>query len=397
MSAIRDKFLPIAVPDLSEEEIAEVVDALRSGWISVGPKVKAFETAMAERHGVKHAIAVSSCTAGLLLIAKALGVGTGDKAIVPSMSWPSTASIFEQLGATPVFADVDRRTGNVTVETIEEALGRAGGGVRAIVPVHMSGLPVDIEGIERLAASRGIEVFHDAAHAVFSSYRGKPVGGFGRAACFSFYAIKNLTSGDGGVITTNDDELAESMRLWGYHGMDKDAWKRYSDEAASPHVQCLVPGYKFNLTDLQAAVGLVQMRRCDELLAKRNALVQFYNEAFAGMDDIETPVFETAEGRWGNHVYGIRMLDDAVDRDAVMSAMRKRRIGTNIHFFPIHLNHYYREKYPDVSLPSTEWLGERLISLPLCTRHSEDDLAYVVSSLREVLDSGEAHRSRLAA
>jgi len=383
----REDFLPIAIPDISEQEINQVLDALKSGWISVGPKVKEFEAAMTRLHKVKHAIALNSCTAALFLVAKALNIGSGDKAVVPSMSWPSTANVFEQLGATPVFADVDPRTANVTVETLEPLLKEHGGDVKAIVPVHMSGLPVDIDGIEALGKAYDIPVFYDAAHAIFSRYQDKPVGTYGLASCFSFYAIKNLTCGDAGVVTTNDDDLAEEIRLWSYHGMSKDAWKRYSIEGGSPHVECLVPGFKFNLTDLQAAIGLAQLERFNELLEKRNRLVQVYAQLLADWQDVETPVLETKTGKWGNHVYGIRLLDVHHDRDTVMAGLRDWNIGTNIHFHPTHRHYYYRNKYPWVSLPNTEWLGQRLISLPLCTKHTEQDVAYVIHALRQVLDS----------
>jgi len=394
MIEIREEFLPIAVPDISDEEVEEVVEALRSGWISVGPKVKQFEEAMARRHGTRCAIAVSSCTAALFLVAKALGIGPGDKAIVPSMSWPSTANIFEQLGATAIFADVERSTANIIPETIEPLLQEHGGEVKAIVPVHMSGLPVDIESIEALAAEYGVPVFYDAAHAVFSEYQGKPIGSFGLGSCFSFYAIKNLTCGDAGIVTTNDDELAEQIRLWSYHGMNKDAWKRYSNEGGGPHVECVVPGYKLNLTDLHAALGIAQLRRADVLLAKRNKLVRTYNQLLEGMNDIEIPIHKTTEGKWGNHVYGIRLLDDSQDRNKVMDTLREYKVGTNIHFYPTHMHTFYRDKYPEVSLPNTEWLGERLISLPLCSKYESGDLEYVVALLRQVLDSGIAVKDK---
>lgn len=385
MNQPKEDFLPIAVPDLTEEEISEVVETLKSGWISVGPRVERLEQEMATAQGTRHAIAVSSCTAALFLVAKALDIGPGDVAIVPSMTWPSTANVFEQLGASCAFADVDRRTGNITAETIAPLLDEYGGSVKIVVPVHMSGLPVDIDTIDGLAGRHGIAVVYDAAHAIFSSYRNRPIGRYGTASCFSFYAIKNLTMGDGGVITTDDDELAESIRLWGYHGMNKDAWKRYSEEAASPHVQCIVPGYKMNLTDLQAALGLVQLRRSEELCAKRNMLVEAYNELLADVEEVETPIFETENGRWGNHVYGIRLLGEQRRRDEVMDRLRQRGIGTNIHFQPVHLHHYYRQKYPDVFLPNSEWLGERLLSLPLCTVYGESEVHRVVDTLVETL------------
>jgi UDP-4-amino-4-deoxy-L-arabinose-oxoglutarate aminotransferase len=391
---IRESFLPIAVPDITEREIAEVVDALHSGWISAGPRVERFEAMIAERQGTRHAISMSSCTAALFVVAKALGVGPGDEVVVPSMTWPSTANVVEQLGATPVFVDVDRRTANITTDALEPVLESRGASIKAVIPVHMSGLPVEIADVEAVAERFGIMVIYDAAHAIFSEYYGRPVGGFGHAATFSFYAIKNLTCGDGGVLTTDDDELAESVRLWAYHGMRADSWKRYQAEEGSPHVQCLVPGFKFNLTDLNAAVGIVQLERADELLERRNLLVKAYDELFAGMDDVEVPVFETESGRWGNHVYGIRILDDEQDRDRLMEVLRREyKIGSNVHFYPTHLHRYYRTKYPDVRLPNTEWLGERLLSLPLCTRYTVADCEYVAASLRDTLDRGLAVRS----
>ncbi len=393
MRKIRESFLPIAVPDITEREIAEVVDTLHSGWITTGPRVERFESLVAELHGTRHAIAVSSCTAALFLVSKVVGVAPGDEVIVPSMTWPSTANIVEQLGATPVFVDVDRQTANITPEILKHALETQAPKAKAVIPVHMSGLPVEIDGIEAVAREHGVIVIFDAAHAIFSEYRGKAVGCYGLASCFSFYAIKNLTTGDGGVITCDDDELAEDIRLWAYHGMSRDAWKRYQKEEGSPHVQCLVPGYKANLTDLHAAIGIVQLQRADELLEKRNSLVRTYDRLLAGMDDIELPLFETDHGRWGNHVYGVRLLDNDQDRDRVMALLRQRyKIGTNVHFYPTHLHRFYRERYPEVHLPNTEWLGRRTISLPLCTRYGEEDCRYVVEALREVLDNGEAAR-----
>jgi len=391
---VRDNFLPIAIPDITDDEIAEVVDTLKSGWISVGPKVRAFENAMAERQQTRHAVAVSSCTAALFLVAKALGIGPGDHVIVPSMSWPSTANIVEQLGATPLFVDVDRRTANVSVEIITKAIERTGNSVRAIIPVHFSGLPVAIDEIEATAADAGIPVIYDAAHAIFSQYRGIPIGCFGTAACFSFYAIKNLTCGDAGVITTNDNKLVEKIRLWAYHGMDKDSWRRYSVNGGSPHVECRVPGFKFNLTDLQAALGLVQLRRADELRDIRHRLIQHYHKLLAPMDDLEVAPFVEDTGGWGDHLMIVHLLDNKQNRDSVIESLRARRVGSNIHFLPIHQHEFYRRKYPGVYLPETEWLGRRTLSLPLCTRYSKFDVEYVVGALRDVLDSGEAQKAQ---
>ncbi len=250
----------------------------------------------------------------------------------------------------------------------------------------MSGLPVDIDWFSAISEKYGIPVIYDAAHAVFSSYKGRMVGGFGQMSCFSFYATKNITTGDGGMITTNDDDLAEQCRIWSYHGLPKDSWQRYSSESACPHVQCIVPGFKFNLTDLQAALGLVQLRRKEEFIRKRHELIAFYNELFKPLPYIETPVFETETGKWGNHVYVIKILDDHVNRDRFMQELRKLNIGTNIHFYPVHKNFYYREKYPGISLPNAEWLMHKILSLPLCTKYTREDIGYVADAVKYIYE-----------
>ena len=238
----RETFLPIAVPDLTELETNEVLDSLKSGWISVGPKVRKFERMFAKIHQSKYGIAVNSATSALFLICKVLGIGPGDNVIVPTITWPSTANVIEQLGGTPVFLDVDRNTGNITPGTVETKILDMKKNIRLIIPVHMSGFPVDIDGIEEISKKYSIPVLYDAAHAVFSEYRGIPIGKFGIASVFSFYATKNITTGDGGMITTDSEEIFEKVSLWSYHGMNKDSWKRYSEEGASPHVQSIVPG-----------------------------------------------------------------------------------------------------------------------------------------------------------
>lgn len=382
---IRKDFLSIAVPDITEEEIYEVIDTLKSGWISVGPKVREFENQFAEWHGVKHAIAVSSCTSALFIAAKVLGVQKEDYVIVPTISWQTTANIVEQLDATPLFADVEKDTLNISKGWVEEYIKEYGNKIKAIIPVHHSGLPVDIDWFSSISDKYGIPVIYDAAHAVFSEYKNKMIGQFGEMSCFSFYATKNLTTGDGGIITTNNDEYAEQCRIWSYHGLPKDAWQRYSKEASSPHVQCIVPGYKFNLTDLQAALGLAQLRRKEELLSKRNALVKYYNELFADYDKIQTPIHETEDGKWGNHVYVIKLLDESVKRDEFMKKLRQYNIGTNLHFFPIHKNIYYEKKYPDVSLTNSDWIQDKILTLPLCTKYSKNDLSYVVDVIKNLI------------
>lgn len=392
---IRKDFLSIAVPDISEAERSEVLDALDSGWISTGPKVKEFENLFAEYHQVKHAIAMSSCTTALFIAAKVLGIGKDDYVIVPTITWQSTANIVEQLDAVPLFCDVERDSLNIKVGDIENHIKKYGSKIKAIIPVHHSGLPVDIDTINEISLKHNIPVIYDAAHAVFSSYENKMIGQFGKMSVFSFYATKNLTTGDGGMITTDNDELAELCRIWSYHGLPKDSWKRYSAENASPHVQCVVPGYKFNLTDIQAALGIAQFRRREDLLSKRNFLVETYNTLLKNHDWIERPLFKTEKGKWGNHVYVIKILDEEVDRDKLMKELRKFNIGTNLHFYPVHRNVYYEQKYPGTVLPEAEWLKDRILTIPLCTKYSERDLKYVADALSYVYENKLAHKSIL--
>ena len=391
----RKNFLSLAIPDITDEEKNQVIEALESGWISSGPKVKEFENQFAQYHKVKHAIAVSSCTTALFIAAKVLGIGKGDFVIVPTITWQSTANIVEQLDATPLFCDVEKDTLNIKHEDVENYIRKYGENVKAIIPVHHSGLPVDIEWFDFISAKNGIPVIYDAAHAVFSTYKNKMVGQFGEMSAFSFYATKNLTTGDGGMITTNSDETAELCRVWSNHGLPKDSWKRYSSENSSPHVQCIVPGYKFNLTDLQAGIGLAQMKRKEDLLSKRNFLVEYYNELLSSFDWLQTPVFKTEQGKWGNHVYVIKILDDDVSRDKLMSELRKLNIGTNLHFYPVHKNHYYIKKYPDIKLQNAEWLMDRILSIPLCTKYSKEDLKFVTDALQYIYENKSAHKSIL--
>lgn len=390
---IRKDFLSLAIPDITEAEKKEVLEALDSGWISVGPKVKEFERQFAEYHNVKHAVSTSSCTTALFIAAKVLGIKKDDYVIIPTITWQSTANIVEQLDATPLFCDVDTDTLNIKKEDVEDHIKKFGKKIKAIIPVHHSGLPVDIDWFSEISEKHGIPFIYDAAHAVFSSYDGKMIGQFGEMSCFSFYATKNLTTGDGGMITTNDDELAELCRIWSYHGLPKDSWKRYSAENASPHVQSIVPGYKFNLTDMQAALGLAQMKRKNELLEKRNELVEYYNELLEDTEWIQRPVFKTEKGRYGNHVYVIKILDEDIDRDKFMKELRKLNIGTNLHFYPVHKNIFYENKYPEVHLPNSEWLMNRILSIPLCTKYTKEDIKYVTDSLNYIYENKLAHSS----
>src|SRR5579885_1257488 len=271
---MRTTFLPYCLPLIGEEEIAEVVDSIRGGWVTTGPKVKRFEDNFARYVGAKHAIAVSSCTAGLHIALKALDIGPGDDVIVPTLTFCATANVVAHLGATPVLVDVNEHY-HLSIEAAARAITCR---TRAIVPVHYAGQPCDLEEVGELARRRGIEVVEDAAHAAGAEYHGRKIGTHSRAVAFSFYATKNMTTGEGGMLTTNDDRLAARMRLLSLHGMSRDAWKRYS-ESGSWYYEVTEPGYKCNMTDIQGALGIHQLRRLDGFIARRREIARRYAPA----------------------------------------------------------------------------------------------------------------------
>lgn len=391
---MRSQFLPYALPCIDEDEIAEVVDSLRSGWLTTGPKVKRFETDFATYIGCKHAIAVNSCTAALHIALTAMGIGPGDEVIVPTMTFCSTANVVVHLGAKPVLVDVGEDF-NVTPEAIRAAITPR---TRAIVPVHYGGQAADLDEIYRIAIAHRLPVVEDAAHAVGSTYHGHKIGscvlssgfpGLKRATAFSFYAIKNMTTGEGGMIATDDDDLAERMRLLTLHGMSRDAWRRYTS-AGSWYYEVVVPGYKDNMTDLQAAMGIHQLRKLDDFICIRQRLADQYRAAFADLPEIGLP---QAHGD-RNHVYhlfpvrlDLERLD--IDRGQFIEELKARNIGTSVHFIPVHMHPFYREKYgyDSACFPVARGLFEQIVSLPLYPRMSEDDAADVITAVREAVQS----------
>jgi dTDP-4-amino-4,6-dideoxygalactose transaminase len=379
---VRETFLPFARPSIGEEEIAEVADALRSGWITTGPRVKAFELAFAEYIGVSHAIAVSSCTAALHIALAAHDIGPGDEVIMPTLTFCSTANVVVHLGAKPVLVDVGDGF-NVTAETIEAAMTPR---TRAIVPVHFAGQPCELDAVVALARHRGVAVVQDAAHALGASYRGERIGAIGPVTAFSFYATKNLTTGEGGMLTTDDGALADRMRRMALHGMSRDAWKRYTN-AGSWFYEVLEAGFKNNMTDIQAALGLHQLRKFESFQARRGQIVARYQAAFADLPELELPTTEAHRAHaW--HLYVVRLTDRArVQRDAFIGALKARNIGTSVHFIPVHLHPFYRERfgYHEGQLPRAESIYRRVVSLPLYPALSDTDVDDVIDAVRETL------------
>lgn len=389
----RDTFLPYALPSIGEAEIAEVVDSLRSGWITTGPKVKRFEAAFAEYVGAPHAVAVNSCTAGLQIALHALDVGAGDEVIIPTITFCATANVVVQLGATPVLVDVGEDL-NIDPLAAEAAITPK---TRAIMPVHYGGQACDLEAIYRLAAAHGLAVVEDAAHAVATEYRGRRIGSAfddrwarpaGRATVFSFYAIKNLTTGEGGMVTTDDPQLAERCRRLSLHGMSRDAWQRYTN-VGSWYYEVVEPGYKQNMTDIQASIGLHQLERIDDFTRVRQRYAELYDAAFADIPEVGVPI-RHADRNHTFHLYPVRFSADRLrtGRDEIIQELRRCNIGTSVHFIPVHAHPYYRQTfgYADTDFPNASRIFPELVSLPLYPAMSDEDVVSVCRAVRAVVE-----------
>lgn len=389
---MRDTFLPFSLPSIGEEEIAEVADSLRSGWITTGPKTKRFEEQFREYIGSKHGIAVNSCTAGLHIALTALDIGPGDEIIVPTLTFCSTSNVVVHLGARPVLVDVGEDF-NVTPEAIEQAITPK---TKVIMPVHYGGQACDLEVIYGIAARHNLSVVEDAAHAVGAAYHGIKIGAddlrpascnVRRATVFSFYATKNMTTGEGGMITTADDELADRMRLLSLHGMSRDAWKRYTS-TGSWYYEVVLPGYKDNMTDIQAALGIHQLLKLDAFIATRQRYARLYDQAFADLREIQIPLTHTDRSHI-YHLYVILLKLErlTVDRAQFIEELKALNIGTSVHFIPVHLHPFYGETfgYRPGDCPVAERIYERIISLPLFPRMTDHDVRDVVNAVRKVI------------
>jgi UDP-4-amino-4-deoxy-L-arabinose-oxoglutarate aminotransferase len=369
---------------ISEQEIAAVADVLRSGWITTGPKCSELEQRFRDRVGAAGAVALGSATAGLHLALRALGIGPGDEVVTPSMTWVSTPNLICLTGATPVFADVDRDTLVVTPESVESCLGQR---TKLIIPVHFAGGAADLEPIRALARRRDIALIEDAAHAIGTDYRDEPVGRRG-TAIFSFHPIKNMTSGEGGMVCSDDERLLSAIRRLRFHGLESDAWDRTAT-GRPPQAQVVEPGFKYNLTDVAAALGLGQLARIDEFNRRRRELAEIYGERLAGVEAIlplRIPEGTTRHA-WSLYVVRLDVERAAVDRDGLMARLKQRNIGTGLHFRAVHEHAWYRENPHRWrgELPNTTWNSERILSLPLFPAMTDDDVHQVVDELEEVL------------
>jgi len=378
---IRKDFLPLSRPSIGEKEIEEVVSCLKSGWITTGPLCKTFEEKFCEITSASYALSVSSGTAGMHLMLLGLGIKRGDEIITPSMTFASTLNMITLCGAKPVFVDVHYDTLNINVDLIEGKITKR---TKGIIPVHFAGAPVDMDKVLGIAKKHDLFVIEDAAHGLGTYYKGVHVGGFGQSAIFSFHPLKNITTGEGGMITHNDDHLESQLRLLRFHGIERDAWKRYG-KGGNPEYDIKMAGFKYNLTDFQAALGLAQLSRLEELNSRRRQLADLYRKELEGVEGLELPGVPAYPHTHAWHLFVIKVI--SMDRERFMQKLSEYQIGYGIHFPAGHRLSYIRERYKvkKGELKETERASTQLVSLPLFPDMKEDDVSYVCEAVREIL------------
>jgi perosamine synthetase len=380
---VRATWLPFHRPRIEDDEIAEVVDTLRSGWLTTGPRVKRFERELAAYVGAKHAIALSSATAALHLALDAIGLSEGDEVIIPSYTFAASGEVILYFRATPILVDVDPRTLNVEPSAVAAAITER---TRAIISVDIGGVPCDYDPLLELARRHGLALIDDAAHALPSRYRGRPVGTIADLTAFSFYATKTLTTGEGGMLLTDDERYAERAQVMSLHGISHDAWKRYTAEG-SWYYEIVAPGFKYNMTDVAAALGLRQLAKQDRFLAERAAIAARYDRAFRELPELEPPTIpDDVETSW--HLYIVRLnlerLD--VDRAQFVKALSAENVGSSVHFIPLHCHPWYRQRFgfePD-AFPNAFREYRRAISLPIYPGMSDGDVDDVIAAVAKI-------------
>lgn len=381
-----NNFLPFALPDIGEEEIGEVVDSLRSGWLTTGPKTQRFEREFADFIGSGvQALAVNSATAGLHLVLEAFGIGPGDEVITTPYTFTATAGVVRHLGADPVFVDIDPKTFNLDPAKIERSITAR---TKAIIPVHFAGLACDMQPIIEIARRHGLKVLEDAAHALPATYQNRLVGTFDTdATVFSFYATKTITTGEGGMIVTRDHSIAERCRVMRLHGISRDAFDRYTSTKPAWHYEIIAPGFKYNLTDIASSIGIQQLKKAWSFQERRQRMAERYDAELAGLPIILPPRSESEDlHSW--HLYAIRLEDSAeISRDGFIQQMSARGIGCSVHFIPLHLHPYWQKAYDlqPHDFPLAWRAYERAVSLPLYTKMTEADQARVIEAVKDVL------------
>lgn len=382
---IRKEPLSFLKPDIREEEINEVIDSLKSGWLTAGPKTKIFEDNFSKYVGAEYSIGVINCTVALYMSLVASKIKPSSEVITTPLTWCSTANVIEQLNLKTVFADVNKKTGCIDPEKIKEKITEK---TKAIIPVHYTGQPCDMDPITELADKHNLTIIEDAAHAVGASYKNRKIGTISRFTCFSFYANKNITTGQGGMITVNNEEDVKLLRMMRLHGLQEGAAKRYSEKSFK-HYLVEFPGYNFTMFDIQAAIGIHQLKKLDKNNAKRKKIMETYDKKFSQMDCIEILEVKDYTTSHGMHLYTILVdIDNLnINRDEFVNELRSINIGTGLHYDALHLHPYYQRKYgfKRGDFPSVEYISDRTISLPFFPSMTEEDVEYVISGVKKII------------
>lgn len=384
---MRTDFLLFHRPSIAEDEIQEVLDTLRSGWLTTGPKTKQFEKEFASYIGSKHAIAVNSGTAALHLALDVIGLKQGEEVILPTMTFAATAEAVIYFKAKPVLVDCRKDTFDMDLDQVEEYLDKNSYKVKAIIPVHIAGQPCEMDRVLEMAKKFNLKVIEDAAHALPAKYKERVIGKISDITTFSFYVTKSITTGEGGMITTEDDKYVEMMRKMSLHGISKDAWKRYTSEG-SWYYEISRPGYKYNMTDIASAIGIHQLRKCDLLYERRKEIAQMYTRAFKEMEEIQEPAVKLyIQHAW--HLYIIQLNLDklSIDRARFIQEMKNRNIGTSVHYIPLHMHPYYRKTYgykPE-DFSGAKYVYERIVSLPIYPKMKKEDVEDVIWAVKDIV------------
>lgn len=389
---MRSSFLPFALPDTDNTEFDQIKECLEFGWITTGPKTKEFERQFAQVVGAKHAIAVNSCTAAMHLSLEAIGLQPGDEVITSPYTFAATTEVIRYFDAIPVLVDVNAGCLNISPQAIEAAITPR---TKAIMPIHIAGLPAEMSAIRDIAMRHNLAVVEDAAHAFPCAYQGRQIGSplfppginIPHLTCFSFYATKTITTGEGGMICTDDDELADRCRIMALHGISRDAWKRYTAEGTW-YYEIVAPGYKYNLTDIASGMGIAQLAKAERMLQRRQEIAQKYHQVFSKVPSLQIPADrQDCSHSW--HLYILRLNLDwlEIDRAQFIDELKKRNIGASVHFIPLHLHPYYRDKYSyqpeDFPVSYREFL--RTISLPIYSKMSDGDVEDVITAVLDIV------------
>jgi len=384
---MRKNFLVFGSPMIEQPEIDEVVASLKSGWIGTGPKVHKFEEMFKEYKGRRFAIALNSCTSALHLSMLVIGIKPGDEVIVPAMTFAATANAVIHTGGIPIFADCEKDTMNIDPEDIERKITSK---TKAIIPVHFAGRACNMDAIMNIAKRHNLRVIEDCAHAIESECKGKKTGTFGELGCFSFYVTKNIVTGEGGMVITDNEDYANQIKILALHGMSKDAWRRFSDEGYK-HYQVFYSGFKYNMMDIQAAIGIHQLPRIEKYWKRRQEIWNRYNEAFKDLP-VFTPAPVEPNTRHAYHLYTLLLDIDnlKITRDKFLDEMTKQNIGVGVHYIALHLHPYYQKifGYKKGDFPNAEWISDRTVSLPISAKLTDEDVEDVIEAVNETLGEG---------